>query len=448
MTNNIVTTFAEIVTALYAEFIKAEAVKLGLVIDDAIARMIARGCPTIAGSSGGKDSDVLVILLNKLYQAVGYTGERVVVHADMGLIEHAESLGQVHALAAHVGWKVKVVRRKAGDLVQRYEQRWRDNVARYVNLECVTLISPWPSKNALFCRSEVKVSPIMQEAVRMFPGQAIINAVGLRREESDDRAMSPVSKENDGLVRANGTSGRDWFPILDILIERIWLIHLEEKFRWHVQYDRGNERLSCAWCWLGVRDWKHGVKVETNHPSFIRMSALEIASGCPYAAEHWLCDEAPEVLPAELREQIESAKRKGELRRQAELGIPKELLFKNHGGRRGWPDSQPSMEQCELLARVRREVGEVMGLELRYTTAQDIYDRYGELLAEKAGRDKKKARAEARRLEGRTVKGKRSKRRRIPVTSNIQGEDVGAVVAASVVHQPALTGYQQQAFAF
>lgn len=433
--------FAELVIATYAKLIKSEAVRLGLVIDDEIARMIALGCPTIAGSSGGKDSDVLVILLNKLYKAVGYTGERVVTHADMGLIEHIESLGQVHALAAHVGWKVKVVRRAQGDLIERYEQRWRDNIARYVNLECVTLISPWPSKNALFCRSEVKVAPILQEAVRMFPGQAIINAVGLRREESDDRAKSPISKENDGLVRANGTCGRDWFPILDITIDRIWLIHREEGFRWHVQYDRGNERLSCAWCWLGVRDWKHGVKVKTNHASFIRMSALEIASGCPYAAEHWLCDEAPDVLPEELREQIEAAKIKGELRRKVEQRIPKELLFKNHGGRRGWPESQPNMEQCELLASVRREVGELMGLEVRYTTAQDVYDRYAELLAEKAGRDEKKALAEAR-------KGKKSKKQRISVTSNIRGEEEDAVIPANCVSQPTTASYQQQSLAF
>ncbi len=62
----LINSWAELVTAVYAEFIKAEAVALGLVIDDPIARMIAQGCPVVAGSSGGKDSDVLVLYLDKL----------------------------------------------------------------------------------------------------------------------------------------------------------------------------------------------------------------------------------------------------------------------------------------------------------------------------------------------------------------------------------------------
>ena len=425
----LVTAFAEVVTAHYCALIKAEAVALGLVLDDPIALMIAQGCPTIEGSSGGKDSDVLILLLDKLYKAVGYTGERVVMHADMGVIEHAESMAQVIKLAKHVGWKYKVVRRKKGDLIDRYEQRWDDNVERYVNLECVTLISPWPSPDALFCRSEVKVSPQMQEAVRMFPGQQIINAVGLRREESEDRKRAPISKPNDLLKRADGTGGRDWFPILDILVERVWLIHLQEGFAGHIQYSRGNRRLSCSFCWLGVLDWLPGASVETNHASYTRLCALEIASGFSYAPQNWLCDTAPEVLPAELRERIEQAKRNGERRREIEAHIPKHMLFQNHGGRHGWPSSQPTMEDCELLARVRREVGELMNLPVRYTTAEEVYNRYAELIAEREAKDARKAlkaeRAEARQKAGRVVKVARGgkKARRVVVESKVQGEE-------------------------
>lgn len=437
--------FYELVVAAYMEFIKAEAISLGLVIDDPIARMIALGCPTIAGSSGGKDSDVLVLLLNKLYHRVGYTGERIIMHADMGLIEHVESLGQIIALAKHVGWKYKVVRRRQGDLIERYEQRWRDNVARYINLECVTLISPWPSKDALFCRSEVKVTPQMQEAVRMFPGQQIINAVGLRREESDERAKSPISKENEGLKRADGTGGRDWYPILDILIERIWLIHREENFAWHIQYDRGNRRLSCAWCWLGIVDWLPGTKVETNHPSYIRMCALELISGFSYAQQAWLSDTAPEILPIEMRERIERAKRMGETRRELEAGIPKQMLFRNHGGRHGWPSSQPSLDDCQRLADVRRAVGELMNLPVKYTTAEEVSERYAELLAQKQAKDEKKAqaamRAGARRSAG-TTRNRRAQGKRIHVAATILGEDENQLTASVLQSAVAATSAQ------
>jgi 3'-phosphoadenosine 5'-phosphosulfate sulfotransferase (PAPS reductase)/FAD synthetase len=441
-TPTFINTYAELVTASYAEFITSEAVKLGLVIDDDIARMIARGCPTVAGSSGGKDSDVLILLLDKLYNAVGYAGERVVMHADMGLIEHAESMSQVVKLAQHVGWQYKIVRRAKGDLIERYEQRWADNIARYLNLECVTVIAPWPSMDSLFCRSEVKVSPQMQEAVRMFPGQQIINAVGLRREESEDRKQSPISQRNDLLVRANGTGGRDWFPILDILVDRVWLIHRQEKFPWHVQYDRGNRRLSCAWCWLGIVDWATGAAVVTNHPSYIRMSALEILTGFSYAQAAWLCDTDPTILPVEMREQIEAAKRMGQRRREIEAHVPKHMLFKNHGGRHGWPSSQPTMEDCEKLARIRREMGELMSLPVKYTTAEEVYARYAELLAMRLAKVEKKAkaaeRAAARKLSGRVVKVAREgvKTRKIVVQAKVQGEVVSDIPAGMLAQQP------------
>ena len=36
-----------------------------------------------------------------------------------------------------------VVRRAAGDMMDRWLKRWSNNLARYVNLNCVKLILPW-----------------------------------------------------------------------------------------------------------------------------------------------------------------------------------------------------------------------------------------------------------------------------------------------------------------
>jgi hypothetical protein len=48
-------------------------------------------------------------------------------------------------------------------MIERWEQRWRDNCARYINLECVTLITPWSSAGMRFCSSELKLAPISRE---------------------------------------------------------------------------------------------------------------------------------------------------------------------------------------------------------------------------------------------------------------------------------------------
>ncbi len=456
----LINSWAELVTAVYAEFIKAEAVALGLVIDDPIARMIAQGCPVVAGSSGGKDSDVLVLYLDKLLNTVAYTGERVVIHADLGEIEHAESIIQVRKLAETVGWRLVVVRRSKGGLLERYEQRLHDNFVRYANLSCVTLISPFPiPTSAPFCRSETKVAPIHKESVRLFPGQQIINAVGIRNEESTDRASKPISREQDGLKRANGTSGRDYFPIKSILEKRVWQIHREEDFGEHPQYGRGNKRISCAYCFLGREDWKHALKVESNHPSYIRLCSLEIRSGFGYTQTHWLIDEEGglEILPAELRQRAGEAKRKAEARRLIERRIPEELKFENHGGRNAWPKFQPSLEQCEAIASVRREMAALMGdeirattgLEVRYTTAEEVYERYAELLAVKEAKTVKKEAAEARKAArqsaGRIVKNGRTgaKSKRISVSSVVQGEPA-ASVPPGILSLP--VGYQHSLF--
>jgi tRNA(Ile)-lysidine synthase TilS/MesJ len=86
--------YFELITAIYVEFIKAEADNLALLVDDQTARHLAHGAGgnvvLAAGSSGGKDSDALVLLLNKLMDAICFGGRRVVIHADLGAIEHAE----------------------------------------------------------------------------------------------------------------------------------------------------------------------------------------------------------------------------------------------------------------------------------------------------------------------------------------------------------------------
>lgn len=451
----------ELVTALYVEFIKEEAAKLDLLIDDNTARNLAHGAGgkvvLAAGSSGGKDSDALVLLLNKLMDAIGFAGRRVVIHSDLGAIEHVESQPQAERLAKFVGWEFLVARRKQGGLISRYYQRWKDNLTRYANLEMVTMLSPFPiPTSAPFCRSEVKVSPLCQKLVKMFPGCIIINAVGIRGEESKERALKPISRPNDKLHRADGTTGFDWFPLRDTLEPVVWQIHRTEGFGEHIQYSRGNRRISCAYCFLGQPDWKHALKVETNHPSYIRMCALELRSSFAYTAQHWLVDEeyAAAILPAEMLSRIEEAKLTNARRLFIEKKIPTCLLFKNHGGKNNWPEFQPSLAQCEIIADVRRRMAALMGeevkattgLEIRYTTAQEVYGRYAELIAVKEAKLAKVAQKAARQSDpNRKRRGPRKKR--LAALVDKPSEELPSVDAAVIAGAHG-GGLQQQSFMF
>jgi 3'-phosphoadenosine 5'-phosphosulfate sulfotransferase (PAPS reductase)/FAD synthetase len=147
----------------YATLIQNQAEKLGISLDADILEALLNQSPILAGASGGKDSTCMIILLDKFLNSIQYTGERVICHADLGEIEHIESIDEVRRLANFVGWKLKIVRREKGGLLERYTQRWQDNCRRWANLECVNLILPWPQASSPFCRSETKVAPITQQ---------------------------------------------------------------------------------------------------------------------------------------------------------------------------------------------------------------------------------------------------------------------------------------------
>lgn len=386
-----------LITKSYIQYVTSEATNLKLAISNDIAFLLSRKSPIMVSTSGGKDSDAQALLLNKFLTRINYEGERLLIHADLGRIEHAESIQQVQALAKFINWKLLIVRREKGDLLDRYEQRWHDNCVRYAELRCVTLISPFPANGMYFCRSELKVAPILRAAAQQFPGQTIINCVGLRAEESSNRAKSAVSQHNARIDRKDRTACYNWHPVLNLKIEDIWLTHKQAGFPRHPQYERGNTRISCAYCIVGsVNDLRAGAEVSTNHESYRIITTLELRSSFSYQQSNWLADVKPELLTTPLL--VNAAKATALKRRLIEQGIPLEMRFVNDGGRQGWPSRQPSLAQCELLAHARREIKALMGdelrattgLEVQYTTAQEVYDRYAELLAEKREKDTRK----------------------------------------------------------
>lgn len=373
------------------ESIFAIAKSLGLVVDDAVADILMDSNSVVAmGNSGGKDSCAMGLLVNKFLKLISYRGEKIFIHSDLGEIEHAESLPHSKLLAEHTGIGLVVVY-PLHTMLARWEKRWRDNVERYANLLLVKLISPFSSASLKFCTSEEKVQPITRELKRLFPGRKILNAVGLRREESRSRAAKSISQENEKLFSAaDGTSGLDWFPILDLKIEEVFLTHRAFGFPLHAAYGRGNSRVSCAFCVLSsFNDLSVSLRDARNFESFTRIVELEIASGFSFQPSRYLADVGYEFLTEDQRERLKASKELAARRRVIEKTIPKSLLLVKH-----FPQFQPSVEQSTFLAEVRAAVGELYEFEMNYVTMRGVFERYAELLILKAEREMKKAKKE------------------------------------------------------
>ena len=169
-----------------------------------ISAALADNCVVAFSISGGKDSVASAHATSVYLDSIGHTGPRVLIHSDLGAAEWQASLLQCELLAERLRLELIVVRREKGDMLARWQQRYRDNVARYVDLACVTLITPWATEAMRFCTSEMKVAPITQQLSIRFPGRQIISVAGIRRAESAKRKSAPTCSSSWGKRAAQG----------------------------------------------------------------------------------------------------------------------------------------------------------------------------------------------------------------------------------------------------
>lgn len=349
-------------------------------ITDQVAEYIRRGSVVAIGVSGGKDSGACAIAVDQHLRSVGHVGPRVLIHADLGRTEWKDSLPSCERLAANIGWPLIVVRRKSGDMLARWQQRWRNNVERYRNLSCVKLILPWSTASMRFCTSELKTAVICSELRRRFAGRPILNVTGIRREESPVRSKKPVSEQMSDKLLPGGIA---WNAIIDAQFGQVFVQIESAGLQLHEAYTRyKSTRVSCAFCILGSQhDLLAASTCEDNQPLYVEMVRLELRSTFSFQDSKWLCDVAPHLLPEELRALIPVAKEKAAMREEAESIIPKHLLYV-----KGWPVAMPTGAEADMLAGVRRRVSEIVGLESRYLTGTEVFNRYAELMDEKEGK--------------------------------------------------------------
>lgn len=346
-----------------------------------VSALLEQNAVVAIGVSGGKDSDACAIAVSRYLDQIRHQGPRVLVHSDLGRIEWADSLPSCERLAVRLGWELMVVRRNAGDMMDRWLGRWANNVRRYNDLSCVKIILPWSTPSMRFCTSEMKVTVITSALKKRFPGQHIINAAGIRRQESENRRRMPVSSLQPKLQR-KGLAGINWNPIIEWPVEDVFATIESAGLRLHEAYTiYGASRVSCAFCIMSSsNDLQAAAGCAGNHEVYREMVELEIDSTFAFQGSRYLGDTAPHLLTESARMRLAEAKRKALERQKAEAMIPKHLLYKA-----GWPEVVPSVAEAELIAGVRSQVARLLNLDAGFLTGKTVRARYADLIDKRNG---------------------------------------------------------------
>ncbi|MBU7589976.1 MAG: phosphoadenosine phosphosulfate reductase family protein [Sphingopyxis terrae] len=293
------------------------------------------------------------------------------------MVEWKDSLPVCERLAETLDAELMVVRRKQGGLLDRWEGRWRSNVARYEDLSTVTLVPCWSTPSMRFCTSELKTTKIHAELLRGFRGMPIISVVGVRRQESRRRARAPVADQNP----RNGIW--TWRPILEWSEDEVfdsidaWGVEPHPAYR---QF--GMARVSCRFCIMSSLADLHAATCQPEtHDLYRQMVDLESRSTFAFKGARWLGDIAPHLLSLDARDALAAAKELARRRVEAERRITPPMLYV-----KGWPTRILSDDEADLLAEARGTVSNLLGLNARYLDRDAIHGRYAMLLEGRTGR--------------------------------------------------------------
>jgi hypothetical protein len=158
---------------------------------------------------------------------IRHQGPRVLIHSDLESVEWKDSLPVCERLAKRLGWELIVVRRKAGDMMDRWESRWKNNLARYACLECVKIIIlPWSTPGMRFCTGELKPMPYVDTSLsatpdkKSFPPWASATRKAVREQSRRSHRRNPNSRRGDAR-ESTGTLSRRGPPPQCMSISRV-----------------------------------------------------------------------------------------------------------------------------------------------------------------------------------------------------------------------------------
>lgn len=206
---------------------------------------IEHGALFVINHSGGKDSQAMMIKLLELVPKE----QILVVHASLGFMEWPGAMELARDQAAEAGVQFIIAKAKKSflDMVfKRFSERPE--------------VPSFPSPKYRQCTSDLKRGPITREIRRYAKANGfdrIVNCVGLRAEESSNRAKQQIFKP----AVENGKAGRTWYdylPIHTLTTSEVFQTIKNAYQQPHWAY-QDNERLSCVTCIMGSsNDLIHG----------------------------------------------------------------------------------------------------------------------------------------------------------------------------------------------
>jgi len=197
---------------------------------------IERGALFIINHSGGKDSQTMTILLERLVPR----DQLLAVCAPLGEVEWGQTIEHI-ANTIPSGVPLVLAPIASGKtLLQRIEERGQ-----------------FPDGKRRWCTSDFKSTPIEREIrrhLRANPrfGGRVVNCMGMRADESPARARRPAWRFNQRNSKA-GRVWHDWLPIHTLETADVFRIIRGAGQEPHWAYAAGMSRLSCSFCILASR---------------------------------------------------------------------------------------------------------------------------------------------------------------------------------------------------
>lgn len=263
--------------------------------------LLRKGAALVLSVSGGKDSDAMTHHLLDLRQSEGWSGNAIMIHADLGArVEWHQTPDYVRELARRKGVPLHVVRWQHGDLIDRIWQRYYKDPSR----PC------WPSAKMRYCTADLKRGPISRGIRNLFPTGNVICAMGLRAQESHARAKRQTfAPRTDSSAPTKRRFVYDWLPIHDWTEGDVWDCIQRHGNVYHEAYTYGNQRLSCALCVLAsLNDLINGAV--HNPDTYCEYCRIEAVTGYSFRKEFWLSSLRPEILPQETLDAVHEHQRK------------------------------------------------------------------------------------------------------------------------------------------
>ena len=242
-------------------------------LDDILA-YIETGAPVVINTSGGKDSQLTYLRVRALLAHLGRLDQLWIVHADLGRVEHDNTIAEIHD---------QLIDDDRLDVVSAiFKDGSPKDLINMIRRKAATLkaqgrhdVPPVPDAVNRTCTSDLKRGPvevyIRNKVLGATKGSGlVINVLGFRAEESEDRAQTvekPV-EENTRLSRHGPRVDRtviNWYPLADFTVDEVFDgIHAFGQRAWsgYIQEGGGNTRKSCVFCILGCKtDWEYGATI-------------------------------------------------------------------------------------------------------------------------------------------------------------------------------------------